>query len=407
MLLAEKGVEVHAFEARDRVGGRLWTIAADGGRFEAGGEWIDADHERVIRLAQELEIGLESPRQRPGRARYRGEESDEFTLWTDAQADVASFYDAADELALDLDEVPWRNVIYGDLDRQNLAELVEKSAKSARGKWWLETTLRSDEGDDPSAISLLGWLCGYLHYLERDENAMSAHRLELGGQAMCERMLDRAGVTPTLGVVLRRVERKADQVHLYFDDRTDAFDHVILALPPGPLLRVVFDPPLSDAKAEALAGCGMSRAIKVCVQFKSAIWLDSGWKGRSLSDLAVMQTWDAGRGVAILTAYVCGSLADRLLREDDPVAATLEEFEVLCPGLRDEFVQGWLVDWIHDPYALGAFSHVPPGFVLNGWEDLRTAEGRLHFAGEHTADWMGFVEGALESAERVASELSP
>jgi len=32
-------------------------------------------------------------------------------------------------------------------------------------------------------------------------------------------------------------------------------------------------------------------------------------------------------------------------------------------------------------------------------------EGRVHFAGEHTSAWMGWMEGALESAERVAREV--
>ncbi|MFO0370474.1 MAG: FAD-dependent oxidoreductase [Armatimonadota bacterium] len=32
--------------------------------------------------------------------------------------------------------------------------------------------------------------------------------------------------------------------------------------------------------------------------------------------------------------------------------------------------------------------------------------GRIHFAGEATAAWFGFIEGALESAERVAKELT-
>jgi monoamine oxidase len=32
-------------------------------------------------------------------------------------------------------------------------------------------------------------------------------------------------------------------------------------------------------------------------------------------------------------------------------------------------------------------------------------EGRLHFAGEHTSSWMGWMEGALESGERAAREV--
>ena len=38
-------------------------------------------------------------------------------------------------------------------------------------------------------------------------------------------------------------------------------------------------------------------------------------------------------------------------------------------------------------------------------EHIAPPEGRIHFAGEHTALWSGFIEGALESAERVISEF--
>jgi monoamine oxidase len=37
--------------------------------------------------------------------------------------------------------------------------------------------------------------------------------------------------------------------------------------------------------------------------------------------------------------------------------------------------------------------------------DISTPQGRLHFAGEHTSAWMGWMEGALQSGERAAREI--
>ena len=39
------------------------------------------------------------------------------------------------------------------------------------------------------------------------------------------------------------------------------------------------------------------------------------------------------------------------------------------------------------------------------WPHIARAEGRIHFAGEHTSLWPAFMQGALESGERVAREI--
>jgi len=51
MLIERAGAEALLFEAMEQVGGRLRTVMENGEPlYEAGGEWIDADHYRVISL---------------------------------------------------------------------------------------------------------------------------------------------------------------------------------------------------------------------------------------------------------------------------------------------------------------------------------------------------------------------
>ena len=55
MLLEQQGVSVTVFEARERLGGRCHTVVGeDGSVYEGGGEWIDADHARVLGLLREF-----------------------------------------------------------------------------------------------------------------------------------------------------------------------------------------------------------------------------------------------------------------------------------------------------------------------------------------------------------------
>jgi monoamine oxidase len=182
-------------------------------------------------------------------------------------------------------------------------------------------------------------------------------------------------------------------------------DRVVLTLPPPALERIVFEPALSVPKRCAVEACRMSRAIKIAWEFDRPWWHEVGWGGSMLCDTPLQQTWEGSVGEApVLNAYICGEEAVRWTQLGDPVRAGLYELSRIFPMASASFRRGWITDWITDPYARGAFSHLAPGYVLEHMPSIARPEGRVHFAGEHTAMWTGFIEGALESGERVASE---
>jgi len=61
--------------------------------------------------------------------------------------------------------------------------------------------------------------------------------------------------------------------------------------------------------------------------------------------------------------------------------------------------------WHEDPWQKGAFAFMQPNQFATIWPAARRAEGRVHFAGEHTSVWFGYQNGALESAERCVQEI--
>jgi monoamine oxidase len=267
--------------------------------------------------------------------------------------------------------------------------------------------LRSDEGDDLDRIGLLGWLAGTMLYLDREGDEMSAYRFPEGAGRLCERMRETIKGEIHLGRVLERVHQDGDGIALTFAEGEPVrVDRVVVTLPPRPLERVVFDPALGVGKRCAVEACGMGRSVKIAWHFDRAWWKDDGWGGSMLCDGPLQQTWDASMGdEAVLCAYINGDEAARWSALGDPVAAGLYELSQLFPQAKEHFVQGWFHDWVNDPWSRGGFSHLAPGYVLEHLQHIAPPESRVHFAGEHASRWVGFIEGALESAERVVEEI--
>jgi monoamine oxidase len=406
-LLEKYGAEVELFEARGRPGGRLHTIDEGAGVvYEAGGEWIDADHMRCLRLLEEFNLEPMTRGAWPGKVVYDGQHSTEADLWSDALEDDLRVEAAARELCRNLTQPPWRNHEAKHLDDQDLATFLGEVTTSERGNWWVTSKDRSDEGDDLDQVGLLGWLSGYLPYLDRDGDVMSAYRVPGGWRNLCERILSRLRATAHFGKVLQRVRQDSEGVTLIFEDGQTRVDRVILTLPPPALERVVFEPALTCPKRCAIEACRMGRSVKICWEFEEAWWQDQGWGGNMMCDGPIQQTWDGSMGEApVLSAYICGTDATKWASLGDPVRAGIYELSLVLPEAAKTFKRGWYHDWVTDPYCQGSFSHLSPGYVLEHMEHIATASDRVHFAGEHTALWTGFIEGALESAERVVPEV--
>lgn len=385
LALESSGCEVSVFEARSRLGGRLQTL--DG--YEAGGEWIDADHRRCLDSLESLGVAVAGTE-----GEYRIFRCGRSTTGPDPEMRASK--QTVDRTAGVLAQNP-----DPDLDRLTLADFV---AEHAADPWWPTVYYRSDEGDDLDRIGLLGWLRGFRHYLARGEYDASAFRVVGGMGAWIEALVARLEARPRLRHVLRGVVVSGDQVWLDFGAEALAFDHVLLTLPPRCLERVSFEPMLSPEKRAAIEACRMSRAIKIALAYDRRWWEDVEWSGLLFSDSQLQQVWPA-LAAPVLCAYVCGDDAEEWTRRADPVADAVAAVEHLVPGGRAHFVHGTIHDWLGDPFSQGAFSHLAPGYVQGPMKHIAAPEGRIHFAGEHTAEWTGFIEGALESAERATGEI--
>ncbi len=77
----------------------------------------------------------------------------------------------------------------------------------------------------------------------------------------------------------------------------------------------------------------------------------------------------------------------------------------ILPGLAEQTEVVQQKAWHEDPWAGGGWCWVPPGDLTWMYQAMRRPEGRVHFAGEHTSVWIAWMNGALESADRVTNEI--
>lgn len=158
----------------------------------------------------------------------------------------------------------------------------------------------------------------------------------------------------------------------------------------------------------------MGATIKVFVAYEKAFWREAGMSGEAVSDGGPLSftvdncEWTGGR--PMILGFVVGSRAHRwVMTEPEERLESVKRQLVRWFGPRArEIVDIHVEDWGDDPWTGGCpVSNPIPGVLSEYGELLREPMGRVHWAGTETAiEWTGYMEGAIESGERVAREVT-
>jgi monoamine oxidase len=432
--LVRAGVDVLVVEARDRVGGRVWTQStATGALVDHGGQWIGPGQDLLQKLADECGAGTfptftsgEGVEWRDGnRATYAG------LIPTSDPAAAADGIEAIFELDLASAEVPldapWEAPDARARDEQTLGSWLAASVGSVGARAVITAAVKSIFGTEPGELSLLFTLF-YLHSggglmnLARTTNGAQERRFTAGAQQgalyLAGQLADRVllsspvtaidhgpdGVVATVAPAGPRGETEPVRIRAR---------RAIVAMPPALSVRLDWSPPLPALRDQLSMRAPMGSVTKIHAVYDRPFWRDDGLNGQVVSDDgAVRVTFDdsppdAAHG--IILGFVAGSECRALdactpsQRAEAALADLVRYFGPRAARPLEVVEQHWPAE----PYTRGGPVAVfSPGLLTDFGPALRRPVGPVHWAGTETAtEWCGYIDGALSSGVRAAGEV--
>ncbi|XP_053546564.1 L-amino-acid oxidase [Bombina bombina] len=193
-------------------------------------------------------------------------------------------------------------------------------------------------------------------------------------------------------------------------------DFVLLTTTAKAAQVIHFHPPLSATKYEALRAIHYSGSTKVYLSFRERFWEEQGiYGGKSVTDHPSRFIYYPSHNFFNTTGSII--LASYTWSDDSSVFLGLSDEDCMKMVLNDLAMihgqhilklwdgSGVVKKWGKDPYSLGAFAAFTPYQMTDYLEDLSKNEGRIYFAGEHTAYPHAWIEGAMKSALRNAINI--
>ncbi len=424
--LKKAGLSVAVLEARDRVGGRLWTDVVDGAMLEIGGQWVSPDQDALIETLADL--GLETyDRYREGDSVYIGPDGvltrftgEIFPVKPETQREMVALIETLDALTAQIDpDRPWEHPDAEALDRISFEA-------------WLEQETADQEARDNIALFVAGAMLTKPAYAFSTLQAllMAASAGSFSNLVDADFILDKRVVGGLQQVPLLLAERLGGDVFtsqpVHTIRRTDDgvtvltdggltvhARYAILAHAPVLYSWIEFDPPLPRLKQQLHQHLSMGFVIKVHAVYDRPFWREQGLSGTAFSPYELThEAYDNTNHAderGTLVGFVSDRDADDLFRisAEERKARILESLShYYGPEAKSPIVY-FESDWGAEEWTRGAYA---ASFDLGGLArygaDLRTPVGPIRFACSDMAG-AGYqhVDGAIRMGRLAAAGI--
>lgn len=437
--LKKAGLSVAVLEARDRVGGRLWTDVIDGAMLEIGGQWISPDQTALIETVDELGLDTFS-RYREGDSVYVGPDGvahrftgEMFPVAPETEEAIARVTEMLDAMVAEIDpDRPWAHPKAAEWDAVSWDAWLRQQTDDDEAVRNLAFATGSAMLTKPThAISLLESLLmaasagSYSHLVDAD--FILDKRVVGGLQQVPILLAERLGDDVFLSQAVRTLEWSDDGVTVTTAPTTGVTGtattggagltvrarQAILALAPVLYDRISFVPALPRLQHQMHQHISMGFVIKVHAVYDRPFWREQGLSGTAFSPYELShEAYDNtnhGDERGTLVGFVSDLNADGVfaLSAEERKERILESLSHYYGPEAKNPVVYFESDWGSEEWTRGAYA---ASFDLGGLSrygaHLREAIGPIHLACSDLAG-AGYqhVDGAIRMGRLVASQI--
>lgn len=418
--LSRAGLRVEIIEARDRIGGRMFTRhdPALNHAIELGAEFVHGLAPEIWLPVQQHELKVT-------------EVDGDMWCSVDGKLQPCNFFAKADKILSAMDDEFADN---NKADESFLDFLRRRFPGSdyEEAKTWATGYVSGFNAADPGLVSVR-WLADGRRADEKIEGERAFH-ITGGYQTLVDiflRELEDRKVRIRLNTIVTGVKWNSAPIEIYANgpqpETRFSASQVLVTLPLGVLQTkgyVRFEPELPVTKQAALEKLAMGKVVRVTLCFRERFWQDlHGTDGaRSLADLSFLfsrdnffPTWwtQMPEPLPIITGWAPAKSAEALagMSREAVIEQAVESLSSLLlvekSTVQTQLTAAYFHDWDSDPFSQGAYSYVKAG----GESCPRTLGSPLanilFFAGEatDTSGHNGTVHGAIASGQRAAREI--
>jgi monoamine oxidase len=424
--LQQGGRAVVVLEARDRIGGRIWTQRlGDGTPIDRGGAWLAPYHDAALGLAREMGVTTYPTYVKGAHLLVDGDRNRRYTglipkISPLAVATIALAQWKIDRMAkqVPLDE-PWKAPRAAEWDAGSVGSYLEKSGiRSTVGRDLFEMAVRGlFTGDlhDTSFLHLLFLVRahGSINNLFSIEGGAQENMIDGGAGSIAQRIADDLGDAVHLDTPVRSITQGDDHVVVRSATLDISARHVIVAIPPALVLDIAFDPVVPADRTELYRQAVAGPESKTLVVYDEPFWRADGFSGQTAGPKSAAEvTLDASPASGtpgVIASFTFGAVASRVdaLDHADRRRAVLDALTARLGPKAAHPVDYVETAWWTEEWTRGcSMAHFPPGLLTRYGHLLRAPFGRVHWAGTETSTAShGAIDGAVRSGERTAVEI--